>query len=135
MQSNELISTVCIPVFGGILVFAATFTGIVELRVLLGRLNRGQALWTGPVPLFAPTRAQLLPAVGMLVVGAIPLLLICQPIYPSAIKQIAAFRASVVVIPVLCQVGGLVIGLRVKRRPVLRANTRSQPPADSPKTM
>ena len=35
----------------------------------------------------------------------------------------------------LCQVGGLVIGLRVKRRPVLRANTRSQPPADSPKTM
>jgi hypothetical protein len=135
MQSSELFSTVCVPIFGGILVFAATFTGIVELRVLLGRLNRGQALWTGPIPLYAPTRAQLLPAVGMLVIGAIPLLLTCQPIYPSAIKQLAAFRGSVVVIPVLCEVVGLVIGLRVKRRPALRANTRHQPPADSDKTM
>ena len=133
MQSNELFTTVCVPVFGGILVFAATFTGIVELRVRLGRLNRGQLLWTGPIPLYAPTRAQLLPAVGMLIIGAIPLLLTCQPIYPSAIKQIAAFRASVVLIPVLCQISGLLIGLRVKRRPALRANARSQPPADSPK--
>jgi hypothetical protein len=135
MQSSELLSTVCVPIFGGVLVFAATFTGIVELRVLLGRLNRGQALWTGPIPLYAPTRAQLLPAVGMLVIGAIPLLLTCQPIYPSAIKQLAAFRGSVVVIPVLCEVVGLVIGLRVKRRPALRASTRNRPPADSDKAM
>jgi hypothetical protein len=69
----------------------------------------------------------------MLVVGAIPLLLTCQPIYPSAIKQIAAFRASVVLIPVLCQVGGLVFGLRVKRRPAIRASRPSHPPADSSK--
>jgi hypothetical protein len=135
MQYNELFSTVCVPIFVGILVFAATFTGVVELRVVLGRLNRGQALWTRRLPLYAPTKARLFPAVGMLVVGAIPLLMICQPIYPSALKEIAAFRSSVVLIPALCEVSGLLIGLRVKRRPARRAGAHSQPSANpSPKT-
>ncbi len=117
MHSNELFNGIFIPIFGGFLVFAATFTGIVELRVWLKRLNRGQALWTRRPPLYAPTRVGLIPALGMLLIGAIPFLLMCEPVYPSGMKELAIVRSGAAFVPLLCQFGGLILGLRVKRRP------------------
>ncbi len=120
MQSGELFNGIFVPIFGGFLVFAASFTGVVELRVWLRRLNRGQALWTGRLPLYAPTRPGLFPAIGMLLIGAIPFLLMCEPLYPSGMKELAVIRSGAAFVPLLGQISGLVLGLRVKRRPARR---------------
>ncbi len=117
MQPSDFFNGIFLPVFGGVLVFAATFTGIVEIRVFLRRLNRGQALWTRRPPLYAPDRARLFPAILMLIIGAIPLFLMCEPVYPSGMKQLAIVRGGAAFVPLLCQLCGLLLGLRVKRRP------------------